>query len=288
MIPNSLVHCSSYCISGGTDFRKAFDPSIGQIKSIANMETMEESKEETKEEEKEEETLFKLPGHVKHTIMEKIDMCIEAERVVHAEKKMLFKAFCQSEDVQPSQLCHWTKNLVKMKAALDRTKKKATRKGTMMGRPSRLEHIGEKLMPWIDAMHASSRSILVRQCTIRAHKYDKSLCRLEQFTLFAIVRRFLDVINIVIWATTHVSQEAPCAKKEMVLAFLNTTRPLLQQSNRSLNQTPYDPRNTPNKTLAKQGEKSVTVKTGKVGVGRITACLTVTRSTNTTHNFWDE
>ena len=87
------------------------------------METMEESKEETKEEETEEETLFKLPGRVKHTIMEKIDMCIEAERVVRAEKKMSFKAFCRSKDVQPSQLCCWTKNLVKMKAALDRTKK---------------------------------------------------------------------------------------------------------------------------------------------------------------------
>ena len=66
---------------------------------------MEETKEETKEGETEEKTLLKLPWHVKHTIVEKIDMCIEAKRVVHAEKKMSFKAFCRSKDVQSSQLC---------------------------------------------------------------------------------------------------------------------------------------------------------------------------------------
>ena len=48
-----------------------------------------------KKEETEKETLLKLPRCVKHTIVEKIDVCIEAERVVYAEKNMSFKAFCR-------------------------------------------------------------------------------------------------------------------------------------------------------------------------------------------------
>ena len=43
-----------------------------------------------------------------------------------------------------------------------------------------------------------------------------------------------------------------------------------------MNQTLYDPCDAPKKTLAKRREKSVTAKTVKVGVGRITACLSVT------------
>ena len=89
--------------------------------------------------------------------------------------------------------------------------------------------------------------------------------RLMRFTLFAIVWRFLDANNVVIWATTHVSQENPHVKKETAFAFLNTMQPLLHQLKYIINmdQTLYDLRNAL-KNLAKRGEKWVTAKTVKV------------------------
>jgi hypothetical protein len=70
-------------------------------------------------------------------------------------------------------------------------------------------------------------------------------------------------------------------KKEIATAFLASTIPHLQQTNRhpafiiNMDQTPYKPKDTAKRTLAKRGSKTVSVKEPKCSVGRITACLAV-------------
>lgn len=215
------------------------------------------------------------------TIDEKIELCIKAERLVLAEKVISLKAFCRQHAIQPSQLRRWQKNLVKLKSSLEATRKKKTRLATMPGRPSRLDKIRDKLLPWIDSLRGDGKTVSTRMVAIRAKRYDSSLRRLKRYTLFATVRRFLVANGIVQRATTHVSQEDPAKKKEEATAFLQATRPLLHQSNRdkafiiNMDQTPYNPKDTPAKTLHKRGEKTVTAKTIKTGVDRITCCLTV-------------
>ena len=76
---------------------------------------------------------------------EKLGLCIECERLVKAEKKMLMKEYCrmvknrEGRFLQPSQLRRWTKNIGKIREALDHTKKKKTKVTTNKGRQLRLE-----------------------------------------------------------------------------------------------------------------------------------------------------
>jgi hypothetical protein len=77
------------------------------------------------------------PKRKYQTLQEKVSLCIQADLQVKAQKKMSWKAFCREHDVDPSQLRRWTKNLIKMKQALENTTKKKSKKATMPGRLSR-------------------------------------------------------------------------------------------------------------------------------------------------------
>ena len=72
------------------------------------------------------------------SLSEKVGLCIEAECVVKAEKKMSFRAFCREKDVDPAQLRRWQKNIVKYKKAMEDTTRKKTKLTANMGKKSRL------------------------------------------------------------------------------------------------------------------------------------------------------
>lgn len=237
--------------------------------------------EEPREEETVEETEDNNGKRLYRTLGDKIELCMKAERLVRAEQKLSWKAFCRENDVDPSQLRRWTKNLVNMKKAIDKTRKKATVKACCGGRPSRLEGICDKLVPWINTLRLDGKDVTIRMVAMRAKRFDKSLRRQKRYTLFAMVRRFCSSNGIVLRSTTHTSQEDPWKKKEEATCFLNSTRPLLLQSNRmqkyiiNMDQTPYNPKDTAGKTLHKRGDKTVASKTMKTSVDRITCCLSV-------------
>lgn len=48
----------------------------------------------------------------------KVEMRLEAERVIYREKALLIKAFCRQKGVQPQQLHRWRKKLVTLKEGL--------------------------------------------------------------------------------------------------------------------------------------------------------------------------
>ena len=137
----------------------------------------------------------------------KIDLCMKAERLVRAEKSMSLKAFCREHEIQPSQLRRWEKKLVFMKQALDITKKKASKKSCQPGRPSRLEKYRNDILPWVLALRKQGKSVSTRMVSLRASKVDRSLRRMKRYTVFQMVRRFLNANGIVMRATTHTSQE---------------------------------------------------------------------------------
>ena len=217
---------------------------------------------------------------------DKIDICIEAERRVNAEKELSFKAFCREvEDrygvpLQPGQLRRWQKNLMTMKHIQDASRKK-TKVACNLGRNSRLERIKGKLLPWIDAQIDQGKKLSIRTVSVKAKLWEPSLRRMKRYTVFAIVRRFLKANGVVLRVPTHQSSEDPKEKRDTATAFLESTRVLLQQPNRhpkfiiNMDQTPYDPKDSDGRTLAKKGSKTVNSKKVKTSVGRITACLSV-------------
>jgi hypothetical protein len=215
------------------------------------------------------------------SLNDKIGLCLEAERRVNAEKELSLKAFCREHDLQPSQLRRWQKNLVQMKKMLDNTTRKKGKKVCTLGRPSRLEKIRDKLIPWIESFMVEGKTLSIRLVSIQAKRYDRSLRRMKRYTVFAMVRRFLKANGIVIRQTTHKSQEDPRTKVEAAHAFQSTTRLLMQQTNRSnafiinMDQTPYNPKDTQSKTLARKGAKTVNAREIKTSVGRVTALLAV-------------
>lgn len=168
-----------------------------------------------------------------------------------------------------------------MKQAIERTTKKKTKMATMSGRPSRLDKLRDILLPWVDALRADGRTVSVRMVAIRAKRFDSSLRRMKRYTLFQVVRRFLVSNGVTIRATTHQSQEDPRKKAVEATAFLESTRPILAQTNRdkrfiiNIDQTPYNPKDVPSRTLHKKGDKTVAAKTMKTTVDRITCCLAV-------------
>ena len=215
------------------------------------------------------------------TLHNKVGLVIEAEKVVNAEKKMSFKAFCREKDVDPAQLRRWTKNIVKYKQAMENTTKKRAKLVATVGRRSTLSNIRVELLKYVDAHENTGRTISIRRLAIHARKLDKSLRRMKRYALFARLRRFCVSNGVVIRRKTHQSQEDPRKKVEIATAFLLSTRPRLHQCNRhpafimNMDQTPYNPTDTGNTTLARRGSKTVVGKDIKTSVGRITACLTV-------------
>ena len=159
------------------------------------------------------------------SLSEKIDMCIEAERVVKAEKKLSMKAYCREKGIDPSQLRRWTKHLVHMKQAVEATTKKKTKLVCTQGRRSSLWEIKDRLLQYVEMKQSNGKKISIRTMAIQARKHDKSLRRMKRYTLFAKVRRFCRSHNVVLRTPTHRSQEDPKEKREVATAFLTTTIP---------------------------------------------------------------
>jgi hypothetical protein len=109
------------------------------------------------------------------TLQRKVDLCAEAEENVFVSESMSLKAFCRANDIQPSQLRRWKKNLLMMKKTIDSTTKKKTKKVCTVGRPSRLEGIRDRLMPWVNVMMQDGKTVSIRQAAIHAKCWDKSL-----------------------------------------------------------------------------------------------------------------
>ena len=107
-------------------------------------------------------------------LQQKIDLCIEAERLVKAEKKVSLKAFCRENNVQPSQIRRWWKKLVNMKKTLDNTTKKSMKLTCHIGKPSVLTEVEDKLLPWINAMRASGVVVTTRLAARTVHNQHGS------------------------------------------------------------------------------------------------------------------
>jgi len=120
------------------------------------METNEETLHPASSEEQGEET-----KRTYISLQAKIELVMKAERLVRAEKCMSIKAFCRQYDIQPSQLRRWEKNIVTMKKTLEGTKKKANKVVCTTGRISRLEHLRNKLIPWVVSMRKDGKQVSI-------------------------------------------------------------------------------------------------------------------------------
>ena len=139
----------------------------------------------------------------------------------------------------------------------------------------------EQILLYVNLMQEQGKTISTRLVSVFAKRYDKGLRRMNRYTVFAIVRCFLVASGRVSRAITHQSQADPKKKVDTTMALLEATRQLIQQQNRqkrfiiNMDQTPYDPHDSPKRTYTKKGAKTVTGKDMNTSVGRVTVCLAV-------------
>ncbi len=184
--------------------------------------------------------------------------------------------------LQPAQLKRWRKQVNEYKQAVNNTRK-TTKVATNKGRPSSLQSIQDEMITWLTNMRANGVTVSVRMASIRAKKLMPSLQRAKKkrYSLFAVVRRFLRSNGFTVRTITHTAQEHPDVAKEKAKAFVVGTRPFFSQQNRhqayilNMDQTPYNVKDAPSRTLAERGSRSVDGKTPKTSVGRISCFLTV-------------
>jgi hypothetical protein len=172
------------------------------------------------------------------------------------------------------------KNLVKYKKCLDETTHKMTKKATMPGRPSQLEHLRDELLPWLRNLREKGVKVRVRRVAIQVKRLDKTFRRTKRYTLFATVRRFMNSNGFPTRTVTHKAQGTQ-DDTQVATNFLASTCPLLHQRNRdkrfiiNMDQTPFNPKEGDNRTLAERGSKTVAGKEVNTNVGRVTCMLTV-------------
>ena len=77
------------------------------------------------------------------SIKEKLDLCLESEKVVNQEKKLSFRQFCHNHGVAPSNLWIWKTNIKMLKEAV--ISKKSSNKTLNKGNPTSLHHIKDAL-----------------------------------------------------------------------------------------------------------------------------------------------
>jgi hypothetical protein len=144
---------------------------------------------------------------------QKIELCLKANRLVRAEKKMSLRAFCDAEGIQPSQLRRWEKRvcLMKMKAESSTV----TRTTLNVGRPSVLQPQKDNIIPWITSIRDTGMVVTIRMVTAWAKGLVPALAHKKRSTLQQIVRRFLNVNGIVIRRKTHQAQQHPSVAKKM-------------------------------------------------------------------------
>ena len=123
-------------------------------------------------------------------VQTKIDLVIEMERRVCAEKSVTLKAFCREKEetvgheIQPSQLRRWKNNLANLKKAVDNSRNKKTELVDTKGRKSQLCKLDDKLLPWMQCLRAHGKQVSVRMTAVRAKKCDPALKRKKRCTLF--------------------------------------------------------------------------------------------------------
>jgi hypothetical protein len=72
------------------------------------------------------------------------------------------------------------KNLVKYKKCLDETTHKMTKKATMPGRPSQLEHLRHELLPWLRNLREKGVKVCMQRVAIQVKRLDKSFRRMKR------------------------------------------------------------------------------------------------------------
>ena len=83
-------------------------------------------------------------------IKEKLNLCLESEKVVNQEKKLFSRQF-HNHSVAPSNLQVWKTNIKMLKEAV--ILKKSSNKTLNNGNPILLHHIKDAIMEWIDGKH---------------------------------------------------------------------------------------------------------------------------------------
>ena len=212
----------------------------------------------------------------------KIDLCIKCEREVGAEKSISYLGFCRENCVDPAQLRRWRKDIVRLKRMADNSS--ANKKTCSTGRPSSLSDVAGDILPWINDLREQGVPVSIRMVVIKISKLKPEFKRRNAKTKYGIVKRFLEANNIVIRRKTHEAQAAPDIHQGKAIAFIISTRRLLQGSHRNkkyiinMDQTAVFFSMTPGTTLDRRGVKTVNVRSSSGSTMRLTACLAVTAS----------
>ena len=120
-----------------------------------------------------EEEVALVAATTKHSyrlIKEKLDLCLESEKVMNQEKQLSFRQFCHNHGVAPSNLHAWKRNIKMLKQAV--MLKKSSNKTLNNGNPTSLHHIKDAIMEWINGKREKGLALSTWMVILQVSRMD--------------------------------------------------------------------------------------------------------------------
>ena len=209
----------------------------------------------------------------------KVEICNKLRRGRRLDANFSLKKLARDEDVDPSQLRRWMKQMPTLLQACHDSKK--SKFSVHFGRKTTFPK-ADDLVDKIMELRESGMPVSTNMAVIMACQMDNNLRRKSSTAKYAIIRRILRAKGIVIRSKTHEAQTHPREKQEEAKQFVQSVLPLIQQPCRhkdfiaNMDQTPVFFSMTPNTTLETQGSRSVHVRASSGSTMRVTLAVFVT------------
>jgi transposase-like protein len=209
-----------------------------------------------------------------YTIKRKLDMIAIATDLLGVGRSQ--RSVAQELGIQPSQLRRWLRQEEELKKANNKQAMTVCKGGT-----SSIDSIEDELLKWIFELRETGMSLSFRMIVIKAGEHLPEFRRKAFWSKYQCVRRWALRHQWVIRCSTHETQRPPHEIVEEAKSFVLSIGPRLVSTFRhqrwilNMDQTPVFFSMTPNRTLAKKGQKTINVRKSSGSTIRLTAALCV-------------
>ena len=192
---------------------------------------------------------------------------------VASDPNRSLKSVARQFGVQPSQIRDWRRKVNQLTLA------KRSKKGLQPGRPSKLLHLQEQLLRWVDEQRKLDIGINYTQVAVKAATLDETFRLLPPERQYEIVRRMCRANGIVVRRRTYLAQQRPDETVQLAYNWMFYMRPLCLPVHRkfiiNMDETPCPFNLPPTTTLARRNSPSVIIRRTGSGTVRATVALSV-------------
>ena len=151
------------------------------------------------------------------SVKRKVELAEEGIRVLQDADEHL-KKFARENNVQPSQIRRYIKELPQLRVALERRRTAPLTMHTGPG--SSILHLEDQLYSWFVQKRDAGMTISVNLLVLKASNLDRDFRNKSASAKYSCIRRFMKKKNLAIRSVTHESQEVPEEKKAEAIGFI--------------------------------------------------------------------